>query len=131
MINSIDWPMIMVAMTFAFLVFALIQQRIAVQQLRKELKQKEDEIKKELRGVTSSSIGIGKRLLQFDSEFRNLVTKVDEMMHDDPSRVSYHEASRLVSLGAEIEDLVASCGLSKPEAELVQAVYQGSGQMRQ
>lgn len=129
MINSIDWPMIIVACTCALLALALIQQRIAVQQLKKEIREKEDELKKELRGVTDSSIGVGKRLLRFDSEFRHLVTRVDEIMRDDPNRVSYYEASRLVSLGAEIEDLVSSCGLSRPEAELMQAVYQG--QVRQ
>lgn len=120
---SIDWSLLVVAITFVLMVTALVMQRKELNALRAELKDNVQSVHKEMKGVSSASIGVGKRLLQFDAEFRNFITKVDEMMRDDPSRVSYTEASRLVGLGAEIEDLVASCGLSKPEAQLVQAVY--------
>ncbi len=130
--QSIDWSLLVVALTFGLMTVALVMQRKELNQLKRELKNDVNLVQKEMKGVSNASIGVGKRLLQFDGEFRNFITKVDEMMRDDPSRVSYTEASRLVGLGAEIEDLVASCGLSKPEAQLVRAVYgkQQKGQVR-
>ena len=41
------------------------------------------------------------------------------MRQNDPLRISYDEASRLVELGADIDDLMNTCGISRPEAELV------------
>jgi len=47
---------------------------------------------------------------------------LDEMRQNDPLRISYDEASRLVDLGADIDDLMNTCGISRPEAELVSAL---------
>ena len=47
---------------------------------------------------------------------------MDEMRQNDPLRISYDEAARLVDLGADIDDLMNTCGISRPEAELVSAL---------
>ena len=51
-----------------------------------------------------------------------LEAKIEEMQKNDPNKVSYDEAAKLVELGAGIEDLMNSCGISRPEAELVSAL---------
>ena len=51
-----------------------------------------------------------------------LIAIIEEMQKNDPAKVSYSEASRLIELGAGIEDLMNACGISRPEAELVRAL---------
>lgn len=90
--------------------------------------QQQQQLAQEMQGVSNGSVGVGRRLLELEHEYRELITRLDTLEHDDPSRVAYSEASRLVNLGAEIEDLISSCGISRPEAELVSAVHRRNKQ---
>ena len=53
-----------------------------------------------------------------------LAERLGKLEQSDPTLVSYMQASRLVGLGASIEDLTQSCGLTKGEAELVSKLHQ-------
>ena len=52
-----------------------------------------------------------------------LPERLSKLEQSDPTMVSYLQASRLVSLGASVEDLTQSCGLTKGEAELVSKLH--------
>lgn len=78
----------------------------------------------EVQGLSHASMGIGRRALHLDKEIEVLKSGIDEMRSNDPTTVSYSEASRLVELGAGVEDLMNTCGISRPEAELVSALTQ-------
>jgi uncharacterized membrane protein len=67
-------------------------------------------------------MGVGQRVVQAEREIHELRGLLDEMRQNDPLRISYDEASRLVELGADVEDLMNTCGISRPEAELVSAL---------
>ena len=41
----------------------------------------------------------------------------------DPSSLSFTQAARLVGMGASVDDLTQSCGLSKAEAELISRLH--------
>ncbi|MCP5160376.1 MAG: DUF2802 domain-containing protein [Hahellaceae bacterium] len=66
--------------------------------------------------------GMGKRIIGLEKYYSQMENRLEEMVRNDPNRVSYSEASKLVELGAEVEDLMNSCGISRPEAELVSAL---------
>ncbi|MEC8823709.1 MAG: DUF2802 domain-containing protein, partial [Pseudomonadota bacterium] len=55
-------------------------------------------------------------------QIHELKNTLEEMRQNDPLRISYDEAARLVDLGADIDDLMNTCGISRPEAELVSAL---------
>ncbi len=78
----------------------------------------------ELQAIGSGSMGVGRKLLSLEKQITELKNSQEEMVRNDPNRVSYTEATRLVELGAEVEDLMNSCGISRPEAELVTALSQ-------
>lgn len=81
-----------------------------------------DALSKEVQGASHGSIGVGRKALQLEKKMLKLEERLDEMQNNDPAKVSYSEASRLVELGAGVEDLMNTCGISRPEAELVSAL---------
>jgi hypothetical protein len=83
-----------------------------------------DELSKEVKALGNSSIGIGRKALSLEDRLESLRNQLEVMRKNDPASVSYSEAMRLVELGAEVEDLMETCGISRPEAELVSALSQ-------
>jgi hypothetical protein len=110
--------------TFALslvLIQGIIQGR-QIRQLRASLKSRCDTLGRELHATASGSMGVGQRVVVCERQLHELRTTMDEMRQNDPLRISYDEASRLVDLGADIDDLMNTCGISRPEAELVSAL---------
>jgi SOS-response transcriptional repressor LexA len=81
-----------------------------------------DNMAEEVQGMSKSAIGVGRKVLELEKYISVLEAKIEEIQKNDPAKVSYSEAARLVELGAGIEDLMNSCGISRPEAELVRAL---------
>ncbi len=81
-----------------------------------------DSLSDEIQGISHGSMGVGRKVLSLESKIETLEGTIEEMQKNDPSKVSYTEASRLVELGAGVDDLMNSCGISRPEAELVLAL---------
>lgn len=93
-----------------------------IKALRSSLKARCDTLGRELHATTSGSVGVGQRLVACERQLHELRNSLDEMRQNDPLRISYDEAARLVDLGADIDDLMNTCGISRPEAELVSAL---------
>lgn len=93
-----------------------------IKALRSSLKARCDTLGRELHATTSGSMGVGQRLVACERQLHELRNSLDEMRQNDPLRISYDEAARLVDLGADIDDLMNTCGISRPEAELVSAL---------
>ena len=81
-----------------------------------------DSISKEVQGLSHGTMGVGRKVLTMEKTLEDIETVVEEIQKNDPNKVSYSEAARLVELGAGVEDLMNSCGISRPEAELVSAL---------
>lgn len=81
-----------------------------------------DNLAEEVQGMSKSAIGVGRKVLELEKQIVFLEAKIEEMQKNDPAKVSYSEAARLVELGAGVEDLMNTCGISRPEAELVRAL---------
>jgi len=88
----------------------------------KKSEQLVDSLAKEIQGISHGSVGVGRKVLLLEKHIEKLETVIEEIQKNDPAKVSYSEAARLVELGAGVEDLMNSCGISRPEAELVSAL---------
>ncbi|KEF31955.1 MAG: DUF2802 domain-containing protein [Gammaproteobacteria bacterium] len=115
-------PWGLTAMALCLVLIQGVRQSRQIRQLRGSLKERCDTLGRELHATTSGSMGVGQRLVACERQLHELRTMLDEMRQNDPLRISYDEASRLVDLGAEIDDLMNTCGISRPEAELVSAL---------
>ncbi len=123
---TIDWTALVPwALTLLALVSLAAQgvinsRRIA--QLRRQLRENSENLVRELHAPSSGSVGVGNRVVACELQLHELRSLFDEMRQNDPPRGSYDEAARLVDLGADVDDLMNTCGISRPEAELVSAL---------
>lgn len=80
-------------------------------------------LRNEIQGMTGSSIGMGKRLMTVEQKLDIAVEKQHELENRDPGVLAYNQAARLMEMGAGVEDLVRSCGIGRPEAELMALLH--------
>lgn len=66
--------------------------------------------------LTKSTVGMGRRLKQLHARVQDAERRVSLPAADD---ASFAQATRLVGLGATVNDLVDNCGVPRGEAELL------------
>lgn len=115
-------PLLLTAGVCVLFLLQVVVSRRQISSLEAQLKQRCDTLGRELHASTSGGIGIGHRVVACERQLHEMRRTLEEMRQNDPLRVSYDEASRLVALGADIDDLMNTCGISRPEAELVSAL---------
>ena len=86
--------------------------------------QKLKELVKRLDTYVDGSVRMGEALHELRRLVAPLPDKLNQIEQRDPSSLSFSQAARLVGLGASVEDLTQSCGLTKAEAELVSKLHQ-------
>ena len=116
----IPWVLTVAALSLVFAQGVMLGRQNRL--LKATLKERCDTLGRELHATASGSMGVGQRLVVCERQLHELRSTMDEMRQNDPLRVSYDEAARLVDLGADIDDLMNTCGISRPEAELVSAL---------
>ncbi|SFM17652.1 DUF2802 domain-containing protein [Marinobacter zhejiangensis] len=115
-------PWLFAATVLVLLVVQTFISQRQIRQLRGQLKERCDSLGRELHAIGSGNVGMGARVVASEQKLHELSAMVEEMRQNDPLRISYDEAARLVELGADIDDLMNTCGISRPEAELVSAL---------
>jgi hypothetical protein len=126
-INAQIVSIIAVTATLAtMLLFWVMMQRSrkAQQQLHEQI----DSLRTDINALYSGAVGIGKRLNNIERKLRLNSERQDKLELRDVDQASYDHAARLVKKGAEVNELVDSCGISKGEAELIKLL--NSGQMQ-
>lgn len=81
-----------------------------------------DELGKELNAMTHSTLGMGRKIHQLTESQDLVLRSLEQIQKNDPTKVSYSEATKLVAMGADVEQLMSACSISRPEAELVTAL---------
>ena len=80
-------------------------------------------IRNEIKVMNGGSIGVGRRLKQVESRLNITVEKQQELENRDPGTLAYNQAAKLMEMGADVDDLVSSCGIARPEAELMALLH--------
>lgn len=114
-------PLISAILVSLLAVYALVIKR-SINQSERTMSDLADNLSEEVQGMSKTAISVGKRVIELEKHIAVLEAKIEEIQKNDPAKVSYSEAARLVELGAGIEDLMNACGISRPEAELVRAL---------
>ena len=118
--SYLPWVLVVAALSLVLVQGVLLGRQ--VRRLQASLRSRCDTLGRELHATSSASMGVGQRLVACERQLHELRSTLDEMRQNDPLRISYDEASRLVDLGADLDDLMNTCGSSRPEAELVSAL---------
>lgn len=116
-------PILIWVCALVLLVAVLINLRSQrqVRNLKKELLQTRSDI----RALTTSSLGVGGRLKKLEQHQRQLAVKQDEFEHEHVEQAGqpYEHAIHLARQGADVNEIVDMCGVSRNEAELIQMMH--------
>ncbi len=80
-------------------------------------------LRNEISAITNSSIGMGRRVVEIEQKLNITAEKQAELENRDPGAVAFNQAARLMEMGADVNDLVESCGIGRPEAELMALLH--------
>lgn len=116
-----------------FLVIALIfllvrnnrNTRAAIEHQRQNGRSLEKEITKannQFLEVRSVVIGFGQKISEQQDLIQHLSERITELEHVDSDSRLYSRASKMVQLGAGVDELIKECELPKAEAELMMAL---------
>ena len=99
----------------------LAQRRLAQRQLEQEarLDGRLDKLAQKLTEYQQSNIRMGEELISLREKISHLENKQQRLEQQDLHTMPYNQASRLVGMGASLDDLMQSCGLTRSEAELM------------
>lgn len=122
--------MLLLGLSLGLLLAASVAAYLGFKRLAGRLQQQDDQqlerlqtLKTDLLAYQQGSIRMGEELVALRDQLKRLEDKQMRLEQQDPQSLPYNQAARLVGLGASVEDLTQSCGLSKAEAELVAKLH--------
>ncbi|MFN3580617.1 MAG: DUF2802 domain-containing protein [Pseudomonas sp.] len=128
--NPDAWLMLLLGLGLGALIAALLALFLAGRRLAKQLQEQDQQqqerlqrLKAELGTYQQGTIRMGEELVALREQFNRMEEKQLRIEQTDPQSMPYNQAARLVGMGASVEDLTQSCGLSKAEAELVAKLH--------
>ncbi len=81
------------------------------------------ELARRLENYQSGTVIMGEELHELRSTIALLPDKITALEQRDPSTLSFAQAARLVGMGASIDELTQSCGLTQAEAQLMTKMH--------
>lgn len=99
-----------------------ISQSIRIQRDKNRIANLElvvDDLHRNFNALCSGSVGVGKRISRLESRTRQQADRQLRLEDKTPALQNYGNAARLANKGADMEELVDYCGLSRGEAELI------------
>ena len=110
-----------------FVSYVRSQRLIAAQQAAGDAlrDQRIKELGRRLDTYQNGSVQMGEDLHDLRAVVAPLPEKLTQLEQRDPTSLSFSQAARLVGMGASIDELTESCGLTQAEAELMSKMHKG------
>lgn len=97
------------------------------QQAEAELRHNEAmaQLRSEMRALSSSAVGVGRKLTELEHQVEQVAEARDEPEPAVAGRAEkpYQMAAMLLQRGADIEELMSVCEITRGEAELLASLY--------
>lgn len=126
-----DDPILVGSIVFVISLFVLALIRVkqsqtkALEQLRQQNRHLDKEFQKankQLLEVRSVVVGLGQRASEQQDIIKHLNERITELEQTDNDGRLYSRASKMVQLGADLNELIEECELPKAEAELMMSL---------
>lgn len=116
-----------VASLCAFVLYVRKQRVAAVQQAEADARRDRrlKELSRRLDTYQNGNVQMGEELHEMRSVVAPLPEKLTRLEQRDPTSLSFDQAARLVGMGASVDELTQSCGLTQAEAELMSKMHKG------
>ena len=95
----------------------------AMSRLMRELTRTRDSYRKQIDELQAANIGLGNKMSDLYHKQDRLSEQQQELALKDPQGKLYSRATRMVQLGAGIEEVMAECEMPRAEAELLIALH--------
>jgi len=111
----------------AFVLYVRKQRVAAVQQAEADARRDRrlKELSRRLDTYQNGNVQMGEELHEMRSVVAPLPEKLTRLEQRDPTSLSFDQAARLVGMGASVDELTQSCGLTQAEAELMSKMHKG------
>ncbi|OGT19964.1 MAG: hypothetical protein A2V90_07835 [Gammaproteobacteria bacterium RBG_16_57_12] len=119
-----DWMIYLLVGLMLIQAVALIYLRGQLENIERSGKQMVDALHKEIAALLCANTGLGDRFRLLERHVRGLDERQEQLEWSETSGQAIKHAVDLVKKGANADDLVTSCGLSRGEAELVMLIQQ-------
>ena len=108
-----------------FLAYIRGQRQIAAQQAQGDAlrDQRIKDLAKRVDDYQNGNVRMGEALHELRSVVGPLPDKIVALEQRDPSSLSFAQAAKLVGMGASVDELTQSCGLTQAEAELMRKLH--------
>ncbi|MCO1622712.1 MAG: DUF2802 domain-containing protein [Pseudomonas alloputida] len=108
-----------------FLNYSKRQRELAAQQAEGDAlrDQRIKDLAKRLDDYQNGTVRMGEAIHELRAAVATLPDRLERLEQRDPSNVTFSQAAKLVGMGASIDELTQSCGLTQAEAELMSKVY--------
>jgi biopolymer transport protein ExbB/TolQ len=104
-------------------VYSMLLWRI--KQLEAQLKNsaaESERLRNELQAILDGAVGVGQRVQQIESSIK----RKEHREYRESGEISVKQAIELARKGANVDELVAICGLSRGEAELLATIHKAN-----
>jgi chromosome segregation ATPase len=84
-----------------------------------QLCERVQQLEQELGALCSASVGAGEHLVRLEQQVQRIVERQNHLEMRASVEQPYARASQMVTRGADVDELVETCGLTRGEAELL------------
>ncbi len=111
-----------------FVSYIKAQKVIAAQQAQGDAlrDQRIKDLAKRVDDYQNGNVRMGEALHELRAVVSPLPDKIVQLEQRDPSSLSFAQAAKLVGMGASVDELTQSCGLTQAEAELMRKLHKSS-----
>jgi len=108
-----------------FLAYIRGQKQIVAQQAKVDAlrDQRIKDLAKRVDDYQNGNVRMGEDLHELRAIVAPLPDKLAQLEQRDPTSLSFAQAARLVGMGASVNELTQSCGLTQAEAELMSKLH--------
>lgn len=108
-----------------FLAYIRDQRKIAAQQAQGDAlrDQRIKDLAKSVDDYQNGNVRMGEDLYELRAIVAPLPDRLTRVEQRDPTSLSFAQAARLVGMGASVDELTQSCGLTQAEAELMSKLH--------
>ncbi|MDH0732075.1 DUF2802 domain-containing protein [Pseudomonas sichuanensis] len=110
-----------------FLNYSKRQRELAAQQAQGDAlrDQRIKDLAKRLDDYQNGTVRMGEAIHELRAVVAPLPEKLQQLEQRDPNSVTFTQAAKLVGMGASVEELTQTCGLTQAEAQLMSMLHRG------
>ena len=108
-----------------FLNYSKRQRELAAQQAQGDAlrDQRIKDLAKRVDDYQNGTVRMGEAIHELRAVVTPLPDKLQQLEQRDPNSVTFTQAAKLVGMGASVEELTRTCGLTQAEAELMSKLH--------